>query len=375
MNPPATLRLDALLDGDRVVSASVVNTRPLAARMLVGRSVEDALKLVPVLFSLCGRAQMLAATAACAAAGHHTALRPDDAEEERLIAIENAQEHLWRLMLDWPALFGHEPRRQRFAILHRRLTRVVEEPQASFKVGGDILDLLATELLAGFFQSMREPRGLGEFADCAARGGPLGATLADLILMGSFRCDADDAIPLLTPHTATDWCERFAGVPDDAFCRSPTCDEVPHETGALARHASSPLVAMLVAEGHRVAARLFARAVDVAECASRLRHPLAEDLPVLIDAALCAAATGVSTVETARGQLLHAVRIEDGRIADYAIIAPTEWNFHPAGAFAREGCGWSAPDREAALLRLRALALSLDPCVEYELVLREADHA
>ncbi|MEB0055123.1 hypothetical protein QN402_32190, partial [Pseudomonas sp. FG1] len=79
--------------------------------------------------------------------------------------IENAQEHLWRLMLDWPPLFGHEPRRQRFAILHRRLLRLVEEPQAGFKVGGDILDLLATELLTGFFQSMREPRGLGEFAD------------------------------------------------------------------------------------------------------------------------------------------------------------------------------------------------------------------
>jgi hypothetical protein len=343
--------------------------------MLVGRSVEDALQLVPSLFSLGGRAQLLAGTAACAAAGHRAALRPDSAEEERLIAIENAQEHLWRLMMDWPPLFGHEPRRHRFAILHRRLLRLVDESQASFKVGGDILDLLATELLAGFFQSMREPRGLGEFADWAARSGTLGATLADLIRIGCSRCDANDTVPLLASYAAADWCERFAGVPDDAFCRSPTFDDVPHETGALARHADSPLVAMLMVEGHRVAARLFARAVDVAECASRLRHPLADDLPVLIDAASCKAATGVSTVESARGLLVHAVRVEDGRIADYAIVAPTEWNFHPDGAFVREGCGWSAPDREAVLLRLRALALSLDPCVEYEVVLREADHA
>jgi coenzyme F420-reducing hydrogenase alpha subunit len=72
---------------------------------------------------------------------------------------------------------------------------------------------------------------------------------------------------------------------------------------------------------------------------------------------------------------MHALRIEDGKIADYAIVAPTEWNFHPDGPFVREASGWMASTREAAELRLKALVLALDPCVEYQIVLREADDA
>ncbi len=62
-------------------------------------------------------------------------------------------------------------------------------------------------------------------------------------------------------------------------------------------------------------------------------------------------------------------------ITAYAIVAPTEWNFHADGPFVREGCGWEADSDEAALRRLTALALSLDPCVEYEVALEDLPHA
>ena len=56
-------------------------------------------------------------------------------------------------------------------------------------------------------------------------------------------------------------------------------------------------------------------------------------------------------------------------IADYAVVEPTEWNFHPQGAFAREA-GRIVGKDDAAVKRLaQGLALSLDPCVEYEVFL------
>ncbi len=76
--------------------------------------------------------------------------------------------------------------------------------------------------------------------------------------------------------------------------------------------------------------------------------------------------------EMARGLLVHAVRIEAGRISGYAIVAPTEWNFHPRGALFRELEG--RPARDAAEAR-RALALAvatLDPCVALEPELGDA---
>jgi len=373
MSGAGGLRLEASIAGDRVTRVTVANARPLAARVLVGRPVVEALRAVPALFAVCGRAQGLAAVAACAAAGAQDVERVDALAEERSVTAEMAQEHLWRLMLDWPALFGHGSRRERFANLYRRLDQIGgRDARAAFELGGDLLDLVAVEILAGFFQSIREPHGLGEFVERARSGGDIGAALADLIEMGSSTAESE-SVPLLPLRSASEWAGTLERVPEPAFCAAPSFEGVAHETGALARHKDSLLVRTLLARGHRVAARLFARAIDLADCGSRLRHPLAADLPRLVDGAPLGdgVGAGLACVETARGLLMHAVRIEKERIAQYAIVAPTEWNFHPAGAFVREGAGWTFPSREAALQRLKALALSLDPCVPYEIVLRE----
>jgi hypothetical protein len=73
--------------------------------------------------------------------------------------------------------------------------------------------------------------------------------------------------------------------------------------------------------------------------------------------------------------LIHAVRVEGDTVAEYAIVAPTEWNFHPAGAFALEGSGWQAPDLDSAHRHLSALVLGLNPCVPFEVRFMEARHA
>jgi hypothetical protein len=376
MNGTPTLRMEVAWAPDqptRVVA--LTNTRPQAAKVLVGRDVAEALKLVPALFSVCGRAQSTAAIAACVAAGATDQARAEDWMEERVVAAETAQEHLWRLMLDWPALFGHGIRRERFSNLYRRLGQITaRDARAAFDLGGELLDLVAVELLGGFFLSIREPQGLGEFVERSRQGGGIGAALGDLIEMGSSTPETE-AVALMPALPATTWAQSLVAVPDATYCATPTLDGAARETGVLARHATSQLVRMLVQRGHRIAARLFARAVDLADCGSRMRHPLAPDMPVLVDVSPLGDGGGLACVETARGLLMHALRIEDGKIADYAIVAPTEWNFHPDGPFVREASGWMASTREAAELRLKALVLALDPCVEYQIVLREADDA
>ncbi len=62
----------------------------------------------------------------------------------------------------------------------------------------------------------------------------------------------------------------------------------------------------------------------------------------------------------ARGLLLHWVALEpDGSVADYRVLAPTEWNFHPGGALARTLAALPADAGDAA----RTLAAAFDPCV------------
>ena len=69
---------------------------------------------------------------------------------------------------------------------------------------------------------------------------------------------------------------------------------------------------------------------------------------------------------------MHRVTLEGGRIGAYRIVAPTEWNFHPDGAFARGAVGMAAADAAALERGVRWLVSSLDPCVA---VRYEAGHA
>lgn len=370
-NAMTPLLLEVRRDGDRVRGVTVTNPRPAAANLLAGRSIAEAGPLLRTYSDVCVRAQDVAFRMALRAAGVQTEPPPERWEVERMLASEMAQEHLGRLMLDWPALFGHRPRRERFAELHRRLT-CTHDARLAFELGGDLLDLVVVELLGGFFGSWRGPRGLREFVECARRGSTVGSTLADLIELGLSTTE-QDAVPLLPSLSAGAWAQRFGGVPDEAFCRAPTFDGLAHETGVLARHAGTVHPALLLSHRHRCAARLFSRVIDLSECASRLRHPLTDDMPIVVDSAPLGDHAGLACVETARGLLMHAVRIDGERIAEYAIIAPTEWNFHPEGAFVREALDTETASSAAAPLRLRALALALDPCLPFELRLLDGD--
>lgn len=366
---PESLRIEVLWDSSRVVAPAPSALPPPDTAPLVGRTVEEALDLVHRLDGAAPRIHEIAATAAFAAAGAPHVVRREPWAEERMIAIETAQEHLSRLMLDWPVLFGHEPRRERFDMLFRQLAQSGGS-RGPFRLGGDLLDLVAVELLGGFFQATREPSALREFVERARRGGTIGAALADLIEMGP-SVSEQDSVPLLPVLSAEAWGRELGAVPSAHFCAAPSLYGRAFETGVLGRHADSMLVRILLGSGHRIAARLFARVIDLADCASRLRHPLAGDMPLLIDAAPLGDGAGLAWIETAQGLLMHALRLDDGRVAEYAVVTPRQWNFHPHGAFAAEGTGWAAPSREVAALRLDALVLALDPGQQFEIVLKD----
>jgi hypothetical protein len=357
------LRLVGRLRDGQLEAVQAINARPLAAALLRGRSPEEAAPLAGNLFSLCGVAQRQAVWAACAAARGEA---PGyDETIERALTIEAIQLHLWRVLLDWPTLFELAPVRQRFGVLHRLLAQARDRASA-FEAGGQVLNLVANELLGGFFTVLREPRNLREFAAICQRSGTVGRVLAKLIEAGA--SDPQDyTVPLLPQLTAAELAGALpGGWPDEGFCRAPHLNGTAHETGPLARHKDNPLVARLLAHRHRIAARLFARMADLSDCATRLRYPLATDMAPLLTIAPLAGGGALAAVDTARGLLIHTVRLEADAIADYAIVAPTEWNFRPGGVFEQEGSGWPAVDAAYARWRLRALALALDPCVRFE---------
>jgi len=304
---PGWLRLRLHWQGGRIGAVGVDLSRPNAVAILRGRPADQAARMLPLLYSICGAAQGVAAALALRAARGESVGAGVSADA----LTEARREHLWRLLLDWPQVLGL-PSQEGLLVAGRR----------QLQAGG--FDAWATATL-------REPLAR---IDEALRDLPEPAA-ADVRLL-----------PALTAAETLALWPRL----DAAFAAAPSFHGSAAETGALARYPE-------LAGAPPLRARVKARMTDLAE-ASGLG---------LASAATVAPGVGRATVETARGLLMHEVTLDGERIADYVIVAPTEWNFHAAGVLEAwlEGAVAASAD-EAKFLASRAV-LALDPCVRSEI--------
>jgi len=123
--------------------------------------------------------------------------------------------------------------------------------------------------------------------------------------------------------------------------------------------------------GNAVVTRITARLVELARWLVELGRVDAAPSPRVLSAPL-GNGEGLAAVDTARGLLLHRARLVDQRVADYQIVAPTEWNFHPRGALATGLVGLEGADDVQLLGAARIAVHALDPCVAFRI---EASHA
>jgi len=130
---------------------------------------------------------------------------------------------------------------------------------------------------------------------------------------------------------------------------------------------------MLARRGRCAGLRVFARLMELARLGGRMRDLSngLNDAPWL-RVARDAAGAGLAAVEMARGVLIHRAELDGDTVRRYRIVAPTEWNFHPQGAYMRGLAGQPAADEAAARQAAALLAHALDPCVAYDLRIRHA---
>jgi Ni,Fe-hydrogenase I large subunit len=94
---------------------------------------------------------------------------------------------------------------------------------------------------------------------------------------------------------------------------------------------------------------------------------MAGDVEPAIHAERTNSTTAVAQVEAARGLLVHRVAMADGLVEDYRIVAPTEWNFHPAGSVTQALAALPSTDRQVAEMQAALFVTLMDPCVAWSL--------
>jgi hypothetical protein len=359
-------------DGGRVRAALPRAVRPRASRVLVGRRADEATALVGRLFAICGRSQSVAAGSARLAA-RGAGRDPAGARDAGMrVCIETIHEHFWRLLVDWPRLTGLAPRNAALIAVRAALAAPFEGTGARESTAAQLAEIARDEIYGA---PPADWLALSDLDALAAWSGAAPTAAAKLVaeLLVTETGYGATAVELLPPAgDTTPWQALVA-----ALDAEPDYERAPHwkgdarETGPLARMARQPLVhALLEARGAGVLARFAARLAELAQSLEILagRAPL----PANHGGFAIAPGDGLGWVECARGLLVHRARLEGDAIADYRIVAPTEWNFHPRGAFARGALAIEAGGEAELERRARRLAASLDPCVALRLEIGRA---
>lgn len=366
-----TVRLT--IANEMVRTAAVGVQRPTdVAAALRGKTVAEAMILVPLLFSACGTAQGMAALSACEMALGLTPAPAHRAARSLLVLAETLSSHAWNLHIDGPHRLGEPPETQEVATVRAVTAGILPAlyPErdhlrpggGTLRPNADALAVAIARLDAHVAQTVLGGVALPGDASSLAAWATQGLTPPARLLHRALDAPAFGASPLgpLAERSAAWFGRHLAG--DAGFTARPHDDGVPAYTGPLARMAGQPPVAeLLVRFGPGLAAHAAARLAEVAELPARMAELIADLAPAGPGTAHDAPGEGTGVVETARGRLAHWVRLSDGRIAEHRMAAPTEWNFHPDGPLARGLAGVPAgPDLPE---RAGLLTAMLDPCV------------
>ncbi len=387
MSVEGKLSIELMCRDNRIHQVRILSSRPLQLPLLFeGKPVVEVLKTLPLLYSICATAQARAAAIACRQALGVVCDPRVERAESMLVWFENAREHLWRVLIDWPGYLGEEVERQHLPALSQTIPAARQalfgEAAGAFTLhpvlapdrealSAQIERLSGTLETAVFGMPVLEwfaldsVPALEQWIERRATGAA--RYLARLMSDGADRL-GQTGVGALPEIDEVDLHQRLRQPDAEDFVAAPQWRDQPCETSALTRQLTHPLVDELLRRyGNGLLTRLVARLVELASIPARL-NDCAQGLDSEVTAApasLPATGRGLGVVEAARGRLVHRVSVSGNLIDRYQILAPTEWNFHPRGLVA-EGllglpCGYESTMRQQASLFISAV----DPCVGY----------
>ncbi len=358
--------------GGRVRSVAIRSSRPLGlTRLFVGRGGSETPALARRVYTLCAQAQGAAASGAVAFASGRAVEESARSADALRVLYERIFETMRACVAGWPWPPGAD------AVV-RRAGGALKEAALAARA---LLEGAASGLERSRREALEAPHA--RLADAAAALGvpssPDAEPPADTPFGAIFdQCERDEAFACLPPDSLTrdDDAAVVAALRGDprGFAARPRLAGRRLETGAYAR-----LWRRSPSRRGILAARFAARLVDIRLALTAAGQGLQSgemEFDDVLAAGPAGANAGFGAVESARGRLYHWAEMgPDERIVAYAILAPTEWNFHPAGPFVAGLLGARVGRGEAGRLAVTRLAALFDPCVAFDVTLKESARA
>jgi Ni,Fe-hydrogenase I large subunit len=374
--------------GQRV---AITSTRPLhTSRLFIGKTPEQTLTTLPLLFNVCAVAQSFAA---------HTALSQALAVDENpaatrarqlLLKVEIIREHSWWLLIN-----RDKAKLSPFIPLLNQFKKALFENGNAFSLNSQLhidhaqLDKLITQL-----ENSVNDLFAGQRQDCLAlqtiddlKIGLNNNTSIPALLLHDIIENNDqnlgrtelNLLPTLDNHQLHQYLSQHNAAD---FSRTPSWQGQCYETSCLNRQQHQPLIACLLQQhSNSVFTRLVSRLLELASLPDSLRqHSLSLEtgrgsvhsgIHLLERGNDEHNQTGLAQIQASRGLLIHNVALKSGIISHYQIIAPTEWNFQP-NAIATLSLQQLTVANKIQLQQQAAILINaIDPCVGFDLRIEE----
>ncbi|WP_317930520.1 nickel-dependent hydrogenase large subunit [Halioxenophilus sp. WMMB6] len=402
--PEGKISLRLALAGEQVSSVAIRSTRPIhASQIFQGQPIEQALTLLPLLFTVCGNAQSIAGARAIEAAQGREAPPWQNQLRKQLIAAETIGEHCWRILLDWPKLTqaltspaggdqtssdGSAGKKDLLAIrqgliafnkalaaarlpLANNRSQAVKAEKALLAARAQqaancqqLLAILGNRLFGRALTSWLAITNLSELTTWLEHTDTAASRLLRAINQCQWQASGQSEVPPLADFAPQQWLVLAQQMTDQAFIEQPHWRAAPAETSSCTRATSPLLTESRQRYGNGLLTRALARLTELASMACELVEPghhrgYSASQPL-------AAATGLGAAHAARGLLLHRVELNGTTIRHYAVLAPTEWNFAHQGVVA-QGLNNLRGSAQAIEQQARVYIESIDPCVAYDL--------
>ncbi len=345
------------------------------SHLLHGQAPDQVVSKLGSVFTLCAHAHRRVARLALDAAASTPQI--ESSAEQVSLCLETARDHLRSMALDWPQrLPQHSASSQNMGWLRdcplplvtaQPLTRSDAAWSALEQLRGWLEEKILVQSTIGWLARHREPEALALW--CQAQS----LQLTPAHCLSQWHAWA----PVCSPEV-----RRLDVLDTDTSCQSSHLQQLAHDLIKQPDFAQCPTWRGQSAENgpwtrlrHRanpmantVWTRLSARWLELVEIASmRPQTSPPSCMPLLSSGALkLSEGQALGWCEMARGLLLHWVQLDpQGKVQDYRVVAPTEWNFHPEGALAQALTALTATDTQAA----QSLAAAFDPCVSCTVLL------
>lgn len=321
MNLEGQIEIDVLLTPDGSKHVAITNNRPIhAAQILVGKSIDEALRTIPLLFHICGKAQGFAAVQALLSAKFQET--PHELSEDikriyisqlLLTDIEMLREHMLRIFMDWPALLAPHLNSSdidtgRYEVLYPQIISLGPEFETALfgshspfsmdtqlditkdkleSAFSTLTELLSSHILGCTIEKWATAKPRDIILHWSTKSETLAARVCHEIIKQKWAGEGEVSLNFLPALSAED-CEELlfpAPIPEASssetdgansdtslLASTPLWNGHPVETTSLSRHIQHGLIMQVVSQcGAGLLARHFSRLVEIVSVFLRIR--------------------------------------------------------------------------------------------------------